>query len=166
MRPSDVLASLSATVFTGFFMVSVIMMAPDLVHASELDAAAQAPASAEAAPKISTPCGCSSGELGTKASRSGNYTPSLDRTPLDIHDEIAAFDAVRIALNEVGDGGSYVWQRHHGRLSGVVQPTRSFKDMSGLPCRHIVMMLSSTTTSKKTEGVACRLPDGNWQLEG
>lgn len=164
MRPSDILASLAATVFTGFFMVSVIIMAPDLAFANDLSANPPA----VAAPKISTPCGCSSGELGTPASRSNNsaYAPHLDRTPLDIYDEVAALDAVRIALNEVGDGGSYVWQRHHGRLSGVVQPTGSFKDKSGLPCRHIVMMLSSTTTSKKTEGIACRMPDGNWQLEG
>jgi surface antigen len=163
MRPSDVLASLAATAFTGFFLVAVVLMAPDLAFANELNGAAPL-----AAPKLSTPCGCSSGEVATPASRAGQsaYIPQLDRTPLDIHDEVAALDAVRIALNEVGDGGSYVWQRHHGRLSGVVQPTGSFKDQSGLPCRHIVMMLTSTILSKKTEGIACRLPNGNWQLAG
>jgi hypothetical protein len=161
MRPSDVLASLAATVFTGFFMVSVVLMAPDLAFASELGAT---PPAAAASPKISTPCGCSAGEVGTPASRSS--APHIDRTPLDIYDEVAALDAVRFALNEVGDGGSYVWQRHHGRLSGVVQPTGSFKDKSGQPCRHIVMTLSSVMASKTTEGIACRMPDGNWQLEG
>ena len=46
---------------------------------------------------------------------------------LDENDEIAALEAIRVALTEVGDGGSYVWYRRHGRLSGIVQPTVSFK---------------------------------------
>jgi surface antigen len=161
MRSSDVITSLAATAFTGFFMFAVVMMSTDSAFADALTAPAPTA-------KVSTPCGCSSGELPTNASRSkpGAYTPRLDRTPLDIYDEVAALDAVRIALTEVGDGGSYIWQREHGRLSGVVQPTGSFKDKDGAPCRHIVMMLTSTTLSKKTEGIACRLPDGNWQLAG
>jgi surface antigen len=188
MRSSEFLVSLGATAFTGFFLVAVVTMSTDRAFAGEPSAPAQSQATSEvtqalgvqpgtqpgAQPgtqpgtKLSTPCACSRGELPTSASRSqsGAYTPQLDRTPLDIYDEVAALDAVRIALTEVGDGGSYVWQRHHGRLSGVVQPTASFKDRSGYPCRHIVMMLTSTTVSKKTEGIACRLPDGNWQLDG
>jgi hypothetical protein len=178
MRSSEVLASLGATAFTGFFLVAVVMMSTDDAFAdTHVLPPTSAPTSATdqhmappvaTMPKISTPCGCSRGELPTNTSRSSPdaHTPYLDRTPLDLHDEVAALDAVRIALNEVGDGGSYVWQRHHGRLSGVVQPTGSFKDRSGYPCRHIVMMLTSTTVSKKTEGIACRLPDGNWQLDG
>jgi hypothetical protein len=174
MRSSEVLASLGATAFTGFFLVAVVTMSTDSAYADGhmipfvAVADQQSAPPAKAAPKISTPCGCSRGELPTNASRSAPdaHTPYLDRTPLDIHDEVAALDAVRIALNEVGDGGSYVWQRHHGRLSGVVQPTGSFKDRSGYPCRHIVMMLTSTIVSKKTEGIACRLPNGNWQLDG
>jgi hypothetical protein len=165
MRPSDVLTSLAATVFTAFFLVAIVTMAPDLAHAAEAPAT---PATEQPRAKLQTPCSCSRGELGTATSNTkpSPFRQHLDRTPLDITDEVAALDAVRIALNEVGDGGSYVWQRAHGRLSGVVQPTASFRDTSGQPCRHIIMMLSTATVSKKTEGIACRQPGGNWQLEG
>ena len=71
-----------------------------------------------------------------------------------------------MALTEVGDGATYVWHRRHGRLSGIVQPTASFKDPAGRVCRHIVLVLSSLDHSGKVEGIACRAPDGRWQLEG
>jgi hypothetical protein len=84
--------------------------------------------------------------------------------PLGVTDEIAALDAIRIALTQVGDGSSFVW--HAGRLSGVVQPTHSFKDASGRVCRHIVVVLSAGLRSGRIEGIACRMNDGNWQLDG
>jgi surface antigen len=85
---------------------------------------------------------------------------------LDENDEIAALEAVRVALTEVGDGSTYVWHRANGRLSGLVQPTGSFKDLAGRPCRHIIVILSSGGHSAKIEGVACRLANGRWQLDG
>jgi surface antigen len=85
---------------------------------------------------------------------------------LDENDEIAALEAIRIALTEVGDGGSYVWRRTHGRLSGIVQPTASFKDPAGRVCRHIVLTMSIGMASARAEGIACRLADGRWQLDG
>lgn len=85
---------------------------------------------------------------------------------LDENDEIAALEAIRVALTEVGDGGSYVWRRRHGRLSGVVHPTSSFKDPAGRVCRHIVLIMAYGSAKGRAEGIACRLPDGRWQLEG
>jgi hypothetical protein len=85
---------------------------------------------------------------------------------LDESDEIAALEAIRVALTEVGDGGSYVWRRSHGRLSGIVQPTASFKDPGGRVCRHIVLTMTVGTATGKAEGIACRLADGRWQLDG
>ena len=90
-----------------------------------------------------------------------------DRPPaLDESDERAALEAVHVALTQVGDGATYVWHRGHGRLSGLVQPTTSFKDRAGHVCRHIVLSLSSGALSRQTEGIACRLADGRWQLDG
>ena len=85
---------------------------------------------------------------------------------LDENDEIAALEAVRVALTEVGDGGTYVWRRQHGRLSGMVQPTASFKDPGGRVCRHIVLIMTVGTATGKAEAIACRLDDGRWQLDG
>ena len=85
---------------------------------------------------------------------------------LDENDEIAALEAIRVALTEVGDGGTYVWRRMHGRLSGIVQPTASFKDPGGRVCRHIVLTMTVGTATGRAEGIACRLADGRWQLDG
>jgi hypothetical protein len=85
---------------------------------------------------------------------------------LDEDDEIAALEAIRIALSEVGDGSKFVWRRANGRISGVITPTSSFKDTGGRVCRHIVILLAAGRRTGKIEGVACRLGDGRWALEG
>lgn len=85
---------------------------------------------------------------------------------LDDADEIAALEAVHVALTEVGDGSTYVWHRSNGRLSGAIQPTSSFRTKAGGVCRHIVLILTSGTLSRRTEGVACRLANGRWELDG
>ncbi len=85
---------------------------------------------------------------------------------LDERDELAALEAVHVALSEVGDGSSYVWHRPGGIISGVIQPSASFKDISGRVCRHIEVMLIAGTHTRKTEGIACRLLNGSWQLDG
>ncbi len=85
---------------------------------------------------------------------------------LDENDEIAALEAIRVALSEVGDGGTYVWHRTHGRLSGIVQPTVSFKDPAGRVCRHILLIMTVGTATGRAEGIACRLANGRWQLDG
>jgi surface antigen len=84
----------------------------------------------------------------------------------DVSDEIAALQAIDIALSEVADGSSYVWHAAHGRLSGVIHPTSSFRDRRGSVCRHIVITLSAAARSGRIEGIACRLNDGSWQLAG
>lgn len=81
-------------------------------------------------------------------------------------DEIAALEALHLALTEIGDGASYIWHRRNGQISGVVQPTTSFRDASGKICRHVIFLLSLGANTKRTEGIACRLDSGVWQLEG
>lgn len=88
------------------------------------------------------------------------------KPPLDIADEIAALDAVQIALTEAGDGSTYVWQRHHGRLNGSVRITSTFRAGDGRLCRHLVMSLTAGRYSRRTEGIACRDHDRVWSLEG
>jgi surface antigen len=87
-------------------------------------------------------------------------------TALNEEDEIAALEAIRVALSEVGDGVAYVWHRRHGQLGGLVQPTHSFKDAHGRVCRRIIVILSAGLRSGRVEGTACRLASGRWQLEG
>ena len=88
------------------------------------------------------------------------------QTNLDETDEIAALEAVRIALSEVGDGSTFVWKRENGRLSGVIKPTSSFRNVDGKICRHLIIVLAAGVRTSKIEGVACRLGNGRWELDG
>jgi hypothetical protein len=88
------------------------------------------------------------------------------RVFLSEEDASASLAHVLHALTEVGDGQTYIWHRHHGRLSGTVKPTASFVAGSGRLCRHIIMTLAAGGYDRQTEGVACRLETGRWQLEG
>lgn len=121
-------------------------------------------AAAQEARPAPPPCICSLPQDAPRASPRPKFADHSQG--LDDHDEIATLEAIRVALSEVGDGSSYVWHSTHGRLSGVIQPTASFKDASGRVCRHIVLVLTTGARSGRVEGVACRLTGGRWQLEG
>jgi hypothetical protein len=91
--------------------------------------------------------------------------PDIPAT-LDDSDAAAVLEGIQTALTEVADGSTYVWHRRDGRLSGMAQPTASFKDTAGQPCRHLIVMLNSLEKSRKVEGIACRSADLRWQLAG
>ena len=93
-------------------------------------------------------------------------TPNTLPVTLDDSDAVAALNGISIALTEVGDGGSYVWRRIDGQLSGMAQPTTSFRGASGQPCRHLIVMLNAADHSAKIEGTACRTAAGQWHLHG
>ncbi len=112
---------------------------------------------------LMTPWSVRAGEAAPEGHHANN---SVVRPHLDVSDETATLEAVHYALSQIGDGSSYVWHRRNGRLSGIVHPTSSFKDATGRVCRHIVLELSSGDFARRTEGIACRLHTGVWQLEG
>ena len=101
----------------------------------------------------------------SKSLQSPTETPRATSS-LDDVDAAAALDGIRIALTEVADGGTYVWHRRDGVLSGMAQPTTSFKDTAGLPCRNLTVMLNTYGRSSRIDGVACRNNVGRWQLTG
>lgn len=153
MRPLPSLAPVVLSFASAVLLAALVLLAPDLVLASEKS------------PNAST-CTCPDGNAPGNA-KPWHRPKFADAKPhLDQSDEIATLEAVHLALTEVGDGASYVWYRRNGRLSGIVQPTTSFKDPKGRICRHVVLILSAGTHTNKAEGVACRLANGSWQLEG
>lgn len=137
MYRSPALTTLAATMLAGFFLFAAVLLSPDFARAEPKAEASRTP------PRSADP----------KAS-------------LDLGDELAALEALQVTLSEVGDGSTFVWYRANGRLSGVFQPTASFKAASGKVCRHLKMMLTSGAVSRKTEGIACREANGVWSLEG
>lgn len=85
---------------------------------------------------------------------------------IEAGDDLAALEAVDIALTQASDGATYVWRRGNGRLVGAVRPTKTFRDADQRMCRHIEMQLRLGTYLRRTEGIACRASDGVWVLEG
>lgn len=137
-----------ASGLTAVGLVTAIFLLPDFARAGEHPAG-----------NAGNTCTCPS------ASSSKPKLAALP-VPLSVEDEIATLESLQIALSKVADGSSYVWHRSHGRLSGVVKPTSSFKDATGQVCRHITVVLNSLDTTKRTEAIACRLDNGVWQLDG
>ncbi len=99
-----------------------------------------------------------------------NAPGNADKRPVtakfDEVDAVAALEGIGTALAEVGDGGTYVWHRRDGVLSGMAQPSASFKDLLGHPCRHLTVMLNTYGRSSRIDGIACRTAHGRWELAG
>ncbi len=74
--------------------------------------------------------------------------------------------ALELALSELGDGVTLVWQRPSAALVGRIKPVSAFRDDQGRVCRHVVYSLTLGTYQRQIEGVACREPDGSWSLSG
>ena len=88
------------------------------------------------------------------------------RDTLGAADELAALEVIQNALSDVADGATFVWHHQHGRLSAIINPTATFRNARGQFCRHVHLMLNSGDFSRKSEGIACRSPQGIWSLEG
>lgn len=145
-RPES-LFTLFATLVSGFFLGAVVLMSADPAFADDTGEA--------------TPCSCDESSKKSQKPKFAGLGNGLDEG-----DEIAALESVQVALSKVGDGASYVWHRSNGRLSGLVQPTRSFRNASGEICRHLVILLTTGDKTNKAEGIACRAQGGRWELEG
>jgi surface antigen len=87
------------------------------------------------------------------------------RARLDQSDRQAASQALQLALDELGDGVTLVWQRPARGLVGKIKPVSAFRDDKGRVCRHIFYSLSLGGYEKEVEGNACR-DAGSWSLAG
>jgi surface antigen len=85
---------------------------------------------------------------------------------LDLSDRVAAVQALELALSELADGVTLVWQRPERALVGRIKPVSAFRDDKGRVCRHVVYSLALGTYQREIEGVACRESDGSWSLSG
>jgi surface antigen len=88
------------------------------------------------------------------------------RARLDQSDRQAAYQALALALDELGDGVTLVWKRPERGLVGKIKPVSAFRDDKGRVCRHVVYSLSLGGYEREIEGNACRESDGSWTLAG
>lgn len=159
MRPFPGPLAFALAIASSAALGSLLILTPALVHATDKARAKQ--------PDAAT-CSCPDSENAKPWPRPkfADAEPPKPMPGLDARDEIAALEAVHLALSEIGDGASYVWHQRNGRLSGIISPTSSFKDPEGRVCRHIVMSLTAGRSTARTEGIACRMADRSWRLEG
>ena len=109
------------------------------------------------------------GESGAEvAATSRGQQPGLSelKARLDRSDRAAAMQALELALSELGDGVTLVWQRPERGLVGRIKPVSAFRDGQGRVCRHVVYSLALGTYQRQIEGDACREQDGSWSLAG
>ncbi len=104
----------AAVLLAGGLSLSVLASAPPDIAADAATPAATA----------SAPPGCHENRPGTPIG--ADAAPRrLDASPaLGEREHTAALEAVQLALSEVGDGATYVWHAHSGRISGLVTPTQ------------------------------------------
>ena len=88
------------------------------------------------------------------------------RAKPDSNDRAIAFNALQVALTEVGDGASLMWQRPSRELTGVIKPISAFRDDEGRVFRHLTYSLSLGTYVREVKGPACREPNCAWPLAG
>jgi surface antigen len=81
-------------------------------------------------------------------------------------DRFVAVKALQLALSNVGDGATLVWQRPERGLVGRIKPVSAFRDDRGRVCRHVVYSLARGDYQRQIEGVFCREPDRSWALSG
>ncbi len=179
MRSSSNFATFAIVTAVGFFLFAAVLfdIAPVAAESKPgTTAAIELPPADNSMSSSNTPAATCSCPGANPGSGPDNQIPRDKLWPkpaladlkytLDEADAIAALEAVQLALSEVSDGATYIWHRRHGRLSGAVKPTSSFKDTNGQICRHIVMAMTSGEYSRKAEGIACRGAKGVWTLEG
>lgn len=102
------------------------------------------------------------------APRAGNRSHLVQsfRVPLSIEDQRTALYALNMALDRIGDGESFTWQRSSRGLRGMVRAVTSFRDVRGRICRRIATIVSVHGREKAVQGTACRHGGGAWSLEG
>ena len=86
------------------------------------------------------------------------------RSRLDQKDHIVAMRALHLALNQVEDGGTFMWRKRSRSLKGMIKPSKAFRNAEGYVCRHVIYALSLGRYLKQIEGIACRRNDVSWQL--
>ena len=88
------------------------------------------------------------------------------RAKLAPDDPVAVLQAVGFALNEVGDGATYVWHRMDGPLMGNVRLAGTFHDSSGAVCRRMTLTIILGDVARPVDLTACRDAGGQWELGG
>jgi len=152
MRPVPLLETCILVALTGLVLAAIVFLMPDRVMAGGSD--------------DTTACTCPEARSKAQKPKFAEFGSESLPSSLDESDEIAALESIEIGLSRMDDGNPFVWRRQNGRLSGIVRPTISFRNAEGALCRHVTVLLTTGYRTATAEGIACRLPNRRWVLEG
>lgn len=79
-------------------------------------------------------------------------------------DRIYAQRTTQDALEYNKTAQTSTWRNPESGNSGTVTPSRTFVHSSGRNCRNFRMSIFVSGDQEKGAGMACRLPDGTWQI--
>ncbi len=68
------------------------------------------------------------------------------------------------ALETAKVGSISSWRNPNSGNSGTITPTRTLANGDGKVCREFTQTINTTGKSQKNSGIACRQPDGRWQV--
>lgn len=148
MRHVPLMGTCVLTALTGFVAAALVFVAGGPAFSTE-------PA------RDAAECACPNAEKKSRPSFAALHTPKLTE-----RHEIAALESIQMGLTRMDDGSPFVWRHASGNLSGIVRPTASFRNAEGRLCRHVVVLLTTGYKTSTAEGIACRLPNRRWVLEG
>lgn len=92
--------------------------------------------------------------------------PAIVRNGQPGNEKTAALLGLHAALSRAPDGATHIWYATSGHVSGTVRPTATFRRHDGRLCRHIETTVTTGDATRRSEGIACRMLDGGWLLEG
>ncbi|WP_375318615.1 RT0821/Lpp0805 family surface protein [Candidatus Tisiphia endosymbiont of Oplodontha viridula] len=83
---------------------------------------------------------------------------------MDEHDRQLAQLSSQKALETGASGQSVEWRNPDSGNYGYVTPERTFKNERGQYCREYTHAIVVSGKQEKAYGIACRKPDGQWEI--
>ncbi|MDH3472719.1 MAG: hypothetical protein OEM59_03415 [Rhodospirillales bacterium] len=75
-------------------------------------------------------------------------------------------NALEHAVESADAGEPMVWESSAIQAKITIRPTDRYLDYNGMRCRRILQVLSKSGSHKTYPGLACRTPQGEWQVVG
>jgi len=84
---------------------------------------------------------------------------------LDQRDKDLAMKQAQYSLENSRSGQTSEWRNPDSGHSGTFTPTRTYQDSSGRQCREYQQEILVEGEKHQSHGIACRMPDGTWQIQ-
>ncbi|MEM7191271.1 MAG: hypothetical protein AAF405_00135 [Pseudomonadota bacterium] len=101
-----------------------------------------------------------------RQNRASGHSLSELKSNLNRSDKAVALKALHMAVSELGDGVTLVWERRASGLKGRIKPVAAYRDGQGRLCRTVLYALARGDKTNEIEIGVCRSLNGRWLIEG